>query len=182
MGNFILLWLIMMVFFTHAFNSFFLTNGNQGCLEDFDGLQKTFYTVFRMMLNMVDTTQYDVSRRFLLALMHIVFVFQVAIILINFLIATMSESATRTAEHHQVIERLNALSICVTIQQRFGFWLLKPYYNFMLPRVFSTDKNGRICVVMRVSCDDIETMPSTREATISAINQGKDDPVKALNS
>ena len=103
------------------------------------------------MLNMVELTSFDLYEAHFLYILHALYVFMVAIVLINFLIAIMSDSASRTAEHERVIASLNTLSLAVALQQRFGGWLLKPYYKFMQPRVFVGDGQGRLCIVTRTS-------------------------------
>ena len=151
MLSFFILWVLFMIPFIHTFNVLANTYTKQGCIFEFDGILNTLYSLFRMMLNMVELTSFDLYEAHFLYILHALYVFMVAIVLINFLIAIMSDSASRTAEHERVIASLNTLSLAVALQQRFGGWLLKPYYKFMQPRVFVGDGQGRLCIVTRTS-------------------------------
>ena len=69
------------------------------CYEDFMTIPKSAYTIFRMMLNMVDLTAYNVSSPSVLYIIHVSFVMAVSILTINLLIGVMAEKVTQVANY-----------------------------------------------------------------------------------
>ena len=59
----------------------------------------SFYTLFEIMLNMVDLTEFEVHLKHYPYALHAVYVFVAAIILINFLIAIMSVTLSHGTKH-----------------------------------------------------------------------------------
>lgn len=77
---------------------------------------------------MVDFTSYEVSDTSTLYILHVVYVFVIAILLVNFLIALLSTSAGRVQEHEDVILMVQRLSVVGALEQRLRR-LFSCYYN-----------------------------------------------------
>ena len=137
MMRFLLLFLIMMLPFAHAIESFVMTNSREGCIDDFSSIFKTCYTLFKMMLNMHDLSQHDINNVGVLYVMHIIFVFMMVVLLINFLIAIMSSSASKIALNEQVILSINQLSVLVELE-RYLFWAKRWIYPYLCRMGFPT--------------------------------------------
>ena len=97
------------------------------------------------MLNMIDLTEYDVLDDITLYALHMVYVFMIAILLLNFLIALLSTAAADVALNRYAIMVVQRLSVLCLIERRFSwalYWLYKPISK----RLF-TCKDGRIYIV-----------------------------------
>lgn len=131
MGQFMLLFFMMMLPFVHVFESFALGNSETGCIADFQNPYITSYTLFRMMLNIYDPSGLQMRNRWILYVLHVFYIFMVGILLINFLIAMMSHRASQIAEDENVTLRLNQLAMVVVLEDRiyaipsFGQWVYK---------------------------------------------------------
>ena len=61
LGSFLIVLAITTLSFVHAFQAFVSANSKTGCVKEFSNWWQTFYTLFRMMLNMYDTTSVDLQ-------------------------------------------------------------------------------------------------------------------------
>ncbi len=120
--NFALLFILWVSPFSLHLLWFFNTSSKNGCIHEFSSFSESMYSTFRMMMHTLDVTRFEVQSPHILQLLHMIFVFLVAILLINFLIAVMSTSAARTALVDKVILHLERLNVALTIEYRLG-WL-----------------------------------------------------------
>ncbi len=120
--NFSFMYLLWVTPFSVYFMVFFNTSSKTQCVHEFSSITESMYSTFRMMLNMLDLTAYDVHLPQIVDFMHVIYVFTVAILLINFLIAVMSTSAARIALCEDVILRLERLYIATIVEFRLD-WL-----------------------------------------------------------
>ncbi len=100
---------------------FFNTSVKSECVSDFADVGQSFYSTFCMMVNMLDVTSYDVYNVRVVNLLHGTYVFTVSILLINFLIAVMSTSATRISLSEDIILQLERMHIALTLEHRIGW-------------------------------------------------------------
>ncbi len=126
--NFSFLYLLWVTPFSLYFLVFFNTNSKFDCVSEFSNIGEAFYSTFRMMLNMLDLHLYEVHTPQVLDLVHMIYVFTVAILLINFLIAVMSTSAARIAMSDKVIVDLEKTYVSLIVEYRIG-WLMKSLLN-----------------------------------------------------
>ena len=141
MMNFTGILFLVIVPFVHGFHRM----ANDGhCLEEFTNFWKSFYTVFRMMLNMVDTTNVGVSDSVGFFILHFCYVFIVPVLLINFLIATMSNTASEVFAIRSMLVQIQRLSVIIPLERRFHR-LLAWYYRYMQRRYFCI-KNDKIYI------------------------------------
>ena len=75
---------------------------------------------------MVDLGKYGEENAF--GFLHVMYVFVVAILLINFLIALMSNSVAEVAEHKDIVMMIQRLAVACTLEMRLG-WLLGWLYR-----------------------------------------------------
>ena len=106
---------ILFTLFLAPFATFFMLymniNTNQGCIHDFRSFTYSMYASLRMMLNLVEPADYDVINEGFLMFTHVVFVFIIGILLINFLIASMTIIAGKLMDHEHVMMDMYALYI-----------------------------------------------------------------------
>lgn len=90
----------------------------QGCTEEFRKPVTTFFTLFRMMLNMYDYTSLNIDNREICSLLHILYVLLIGILLVNFLIAIMTTSASQIEENEEVVLKINQLAVVAVLENR----------------------------------------------------------------
>ncbi len=122
--NFNFLYLLWVTPFSLYFLVFFNTNSKFDCVSEFSNIGEAFYSTFRMMLNMLDLHLYEVHTPQVLDFVHVMYVFTVAILLINFLIAVMSTSAARIALSDKIIVDLERMYVSLIVESRIG-WILR---------------------------------------------------------
>ena len=128
MLKFMLVFFIFLFPYAHGIETFVLTNSQQGCIEDFSNPIETCYTLFKVMLNMVDLGQYDIKNLWALYIMHILYIFIVAILLLNFLVAVMASSAAKIADNEKVILMVSQISVLLDIE-RTSSWTRRWLYR-----------------------------------------------------
>ena len=60
------------------------------------------YTVFTIMLNIVNLTSFHIHNQTILYLLHMAYIFMMAILMLNFLIALFSHSVAEIMAHKEV--------------------------------------------------------------------------------
>ena len=121
MFQFILVYLMIFLPFPHAFQ-ILLRSNSCDTVPGFQSFAQAAYSVFRIMLNMEDLTWYDTKSSSAAFTLHIIFVFMVVILLINFLVALMSNSVDEV-EANEAIMLIQRLSVVTLIEWR----LLYPF-------------------------------------------------------
>ncbi|KAK2162920.1 hypothetical protein LSH36_89g00026 [Paralvinella palmiformis] len=137
-----ILYTICVAPFVLYFMVFMNTNSTQGCIPEFDSYIRSSYSMFLVMLNMMNFTKFEVNNSLVLYTTHMVFIFVVSILLVNFLIAVMTDSAVRMSRHKKRLIRLELLHALYVVNVRID-WLLKRYYNYMIQKLAFVQE-GRI--------------------------------------
>ena len=143
--------------FTQSFYHFINSNSVDGCIEGFQTVFESFYSLFLMMLNMVSLTEHQVRNIELLQITHIVYVFTVSIMLVNFFIAVMADSVANTCARKKVTVPVQRAGVSIAVEYRLR-WLLKPYYDFMIRRCFICEEND-VFLIGSYSYPTIENVP-----------------------
>ena len=152
--HFILVFVITFLPFPHAFYKVLEpVDTSNGCTnKDFSpDVVSTYYNSFTVLLNMVDFTQYRVmiteDGYFVLLFLHVGYVFTLAILLINFLIALLSSSVSEVMENKDTIMTIQKLSV-IYQTERFMEWLsfFKPVWKYLQRRQFHI-KGGRYYLI-----------------------------------
>ncbi len=139
MLQFTIVYVIILIPFPHAFQVLLRSDSSCDSVKDFESLGMGSYSVFRIMLNMVDLTSYysdayNSDGVYVAYVLHIIFVFFVAILLVNFLIALMSSSVGNVVDSGEAIMMIQRISVVMLIEWR----LVRPFvclYDF-LHRIF----------------------------------------------
>lgn len=145
-ARFIVLLFIFMIPFMHIFYLGTALTSNEGCIEDFKSVARSFYTLFRISLNMVDITSYDLQFADAFYLMHVIFVYIVGIVLLNFLIAVMSNIQSQLEANRRMLSTLNKLSVACYAEARLRT-VLGWYYALMRQRHFIRTGDNSLWVV-----------------------------------
>ena len=119
--------------FARYFVIFFANNSNEGCIDSFGSFTDSMYSSFTIMLNMVNFGEFDVANRNIIRIAHLCFVFIIAILLVNFLIALMSNSASEISQNKLLVQKLERLQVANILEFRLG-WALRCYYMWMKNR------------------------------------------------
>ena len=142
--RFFILFILILVPFAFSFHR--IARDDHQCSEKFMNLPISMYTTFTVMLNMVDFST-DPGHDFVAsALIHLVFVFLVAILLVNFLIALFSQTVSDVTEHRDVIIAIQELSISWALEHRLSWLLTKcVFFRKRIENIFCV-RDGRVYV------------------------------------
>ena len=139
--NFGILYILLVIPFIQGFHRI----GNEGtCTEEFSDFGNTMYSSFLIMLNMLNLRDLQVPGSDALYTIHYGYVVIISIMLINFMVATMSNTATQVFDNSQVIKWVQRLSVINPLERRCHR-VLSRYYKWMQNRHFLV-RDGRIFV------------------------------------
>ena len=125
-----------------------LLDKSHGCPIHFDTLGETVYSTFLVILNLVNFRVYESGNTHALYMLHIFFVFFMSVMLINFLIAIMTQSFANVFENRCVIIQTQRLALILTIQCRLA-WPMQALYKILQRKAF-VFHNKRLCVCRTV--------------------------------
>ncbi len=146
LAMFILIYICCLTPFAFYFMLFSNTRSHDQCHTEFSTFLWSMYSCFAMMLNMVDMTAFDVSNQWVLFCVHISYVFMVAVLLINFLIAIMSSSAAYIWESKNLIVKFERIYMAYIVEYRLD-WALRRYFVWMKRNSFEFEEDGRVFAV-----------------------------------
>ena len=126
------------------------TKGN--CPKEFSSVGYSFYTVFTMMLNMIEFHKFSPSDPTSVFILHTMYVFLTAILLVNFLIALFSMTILHINDHKQIVQTVQRLSVCWLIEERMQHWLCPTLYRWLSHRTFPTISDGVYAVPCEIVC------------------------------
>jgi hypothetical protein len=140
--HFFVVFVIMMLPFVLAYALYVMNDVKGECVGGFASIDEAFYSLFRLMLNisMINSNQFGDPEIFWL--LHVFFVFGVSIIMINLLIAVMSDNVAVTSKCMGALIKMQRLSMLLTLENRLGR-PLKRYYDWIKSKHFVCQK-GRI--------------------------------------
>ena len=144
--NFMMVFAVVLLIFSQMLLVFVNTNSNEGCVVEFSTLTRSAYSVILTMQNVLTYTAYDMNKGHILLILHVCLIFILSILLVNFLIAIMSASVSRIAEHAQTIADIEWLSVILTMEDKFRK-IFRLYYVWMIKRHFVT-KDGCVYIVV----------------------------------
>ena len=136
----VLMYIILMLPFAAFYKMFFASNSKQGCVADYRDLMSSMYSLYFVSFFARDFRKYEVTDRGIMFFTHILFTIIVGILLINFLIAVMSDSATSISGQSEMIVRLERLHQAFTIENRLH-WILGAYYNNSRKKYLTVENN-----------------------------------------
>ncbi len=128
MYGFIVLWICLTISFSEIF--FRIANKNEiVCLPQFTNFGMSFYSTFRILVNMLDFRKVPANDSTLL-LLHIVYVFISSILFINFLIAKISGSFNWVNKHKYLILAIQRMCMLLIIDNRMSHLCNNQYRKF----------------------------------------------------
>ena len=149
--NFLIVFVVLVVPYSQVLLVFINLNSNEGCVTDFSSFGRSIYSVILIMQNLIDLSQLDTKKNFILIYIHITLIFMLPIILVNFLIAKMTSSVEDMMKAKPVLTDIQHLQVVLPIDSRlqiipfFNKWEIK-YYTWMKQRYYVT-KGDNIYVV-----------------------------------
>ena len=130
MAQFVFVYAIVVIPFPHAFEVLLRDDGLCRSIKGFETIGMGIYSVFRIMLSMIDLTTYRSPSLNIAHVLHIIYVFMVAILLVNFLIALMSTSVGVVVDVGYVIMLVQHLSVEMLVEWRL-IYPFAPLYKFL---------------------------------------------------
>ena len=115
-------YLVILLPFQQAYQTFMNSYSKTGCQEDFKDDWSSLFTLYLTTFFIVDPRHYDVNYVGVFRLLFVLFTFVVAVVLLNFLIAIMSNTASQIKLDTEIIVNLNTLNIAHTIDMRFSIF------------------------------------------------------------
>ena len=155
------------IFFFATCQAFFVTvntSERQVCSGEFSTMSRGVYSTFAIMLNLVNPAELRLRHPGWIYALHVVYMFMVAILLINFLIAIMSSALSEVALHRPIIERLQRLSVALAVESRIDH-LVAPYYRAMHRRHFDCVDDRVYLVRVTPPSKYAETIRTSKDIT-----------------
>ena len=143
--QFVIFYLVFFFSFSGVFND--LTTITHGCSEDFYFFGESMYSTFKITLNMYDLSAIYDELGFPIAFAHILCVIIMSILLINFMIALMSNTVTKISENKSVIFLLKILWISQDVENNSFSRKFIPKRLFRQPKEYYHLENGRYYVM-----------------------------------
>ena len=141
--RFVLIFFLFLGAFAISFRRILLGSSNQ-CPKGFDTLSETIYSSFLVLLNLVNFRDYENADTIFLYILHIMFVFFISILLINFRIAVMTQSFSDVYANRRAIIQTQRLAIMLAIQIRLA-GPLRVLYKRLQKNIFVYYR-GRLCL------------------------------------
>ena len=110
----------LMLFFSFEYTFYRLFNDRGVCEDGFKNWMDSFYSTFLIMVNMVNIAEIIGTIDILILIIHMSYVFLVVILLLNFLIALMSDTMTKVMNKVDILVRLQQLSAALLVEERVG--------------------------------------------------------------
>ena len=123
------LFVFFVIFFIFSLTYYNMFSAYKSCDPNFATLPWSVYSSFQIMLNMLSVSTIEIYDHTAPAFLHVVYVMFVQILLLNFLIALMSNTVNDLSETKDVIARLIKLDVSRLVETRM-MWLIGPYYNW----------------------------------------------------
>lgn len=127
-GKFLVMLIAFFLSYVLAFRRIMSDMESDESSEQFGSFSQAFYSTFQVLINTVNFRDYDVTDPVTLYLVHIVFVFFVGILLINFLIATMAYTYKDVLKNKDILARIQMVSMTVVTEMRLS-WILSSLYR-----------------------------------------------------
>ena len=162
--RFFVLFLLILVPFAFSFHR--IARDDKQCSLQFMNIPISMYTTFTVMLNMVDFSTFPGHDFVASALIHLVFVFLVAILLVNFLIALFSQTVSNVTDHRETIIAIQEFAMSWTLEHRLSWLLMKcTFYRKRMEKIFFV-RDGRVYVTrVEVRCGKPLTLGIMPEGT-----------------
>ena len=146
---FVVLLFCLMAPFVLSFIMLLATGMESQCPPGFTELLESYYSMTALMLGLRNFDKYDmVNNEEWLWILHVIYMFAAAILLLNFLIATIADQMGFVRQNKEVIQTIQTMSMFVQVEQQWR-WIMKRYYDWARRKYFIYE-DGKIylaCVV-----------------------------------
>ena len=132
------------IFFVFSLSFLDLLYVHGACDYRFSTVEETLYSTFQIMLDILDVTDIKLVNSTFVKILHVIFVLCISLLMLNFLIAVMTNAVNEISDHKTAILRLLRLDVSLLIESRFAR-LFRPYYGWFQRRYLHTD-NGRLYI------------------------------------
>ena len=96
--HFFIIYGLLVIPFMHSFQIVINSNTNEGCNDAFYDAFNVLYSIFKIMLNMLDVSHFNIRNPRVLYITHMAYTFLVSIMMINFFIALMTNSVNSVSQ------------------------------------------------------------------------------------
>ena len=150
---FVVLLFCLMAPFVLSFIMLLATGMESQCPPGFTELLESYYSMTALMLSLRNFDKYDmVNNEEWLWILHVIYMFAAAILLLNFLIATMADQMGFVRQNKEVIQTIQTMSMFVQVEQQWR-WIMKRYYDSARRKYFIYE-DGKIYLACVVYTDD----------------------------
>ena len=144
-AHFMILYFIFLVPFYILFQNYMLIYSNTGCQEDFQSDLHSMFTLNLMMFHIIDPREYDIGFENGLRFLFLLYTFMCSIILLNFLVALMASTASKSKTDNKIIIQMNRLAVSCLVERRL-YVCFSALYCRMRRRYF-TVKDGKVYII-----------------------------------
>ncbi len=124
--------------------AFIVNQGKIECVNEYSGYISGLYSTFLILVNMLHFRTFDVEDELTLYLIHVVFICMVSILLVSFLIASLSSTVNYMERNRAIILNLQRLMMSLYVEYRLCTMLpsLEPMLRKFQSRYFHIE-DGR---------------------------------------
>ena len=109
------------------------------CIPGFSDIVETYYSMFKLMMGLMTLDKYELTNNPVAVwVLHFFYMFESAILLLNFLIAIMTDSMASVRRNKKIIQTVQNLSIYIRIEKKYR-WLMRRYYTWAKQKYFVID-------------------------------------------
>ena len=119
--KFVVIYILFLFGFSEAFSNVLTLNGFCSS-TGFGDRRMSLYTTFTAMFNMIDSSEFStyVKTNFTVGLVHIIYVMLVGVLLLNFLVAIMSDSIISVSDNRTILMILQRLHTSLLLEYTIG--------------------------------------------------------------
>ncbi len=137
--------IFFLLFFSFEYALYRVYNESGVCQKGYSNFLDSFYTTFIVMLNMVNITGDLEHIDAVVVVLHVLYVFIIVILLLNYLIALMSDRHSEVMSHGKLLLKIQQVSGALLVERRVG--VLFPLLFALRQRQFLKPHNGRLYLV-----------------------------------
>ncbi len=137
--------IFFLLFFSFEYSFYRVYNDSNNCEKGYENYLDSFYTTFIVMLNMVDIMGDLEGINVVVVVLHVIYVFIIVILLLNYLIALMSDRHSQVMANGPLLLKIQQVSAALLVERRVG--VLFPLGFALRQRQFLKPHNGKLYIV-----------------------------------
>ena len=142
---FIILFIVTYVPYVLFMLVYMNVNATESCIEEFKDINSAAYNTLLMMVNMIDLRDFKLGNPTILHFVHGTFIFGIAILMINFLIAVTTNTAGNLLAHHSTLATINLLYSATNLEYRLGPFM--PWYYRHMKSKYMCVRDNKYLIV-----------------------------------